>query len=94
MNTCEKIGLNNPVKSTREGKKLMVCARDRYTDKIKLIHFGSSDYQDYTQHHDKERRKNYLTRSAGIRDGKGRLTKDNPGSPNYWARRVLWPQRK
>jgi hypothetical protein len=41
-------------------------------------------------HGDKERRKNYLTRTAKIKDGKGKLTKDNPSSANYHARRVLW----
>jgi len=55
-----------------------------------LVRFGDKDYQDYTQHGDDIRRQNYLTRSAGIRDGSGRLTKDNPMSANYWSRRVLW----
>jgi hypothetical protein len=41
-------------------------------------------------HGDKKRRKNYLTRSAGIRGKDGKLTKDDPLSPNYHARRVLW----
>jgi hypothetical protein len=35
-----------------------------------------------------------MKRSAGIRDKEGRLTKDNPGSANYWARKVLWSGRK
>jgi hypothetical protein len=58
--------------------------------KQKLIRFGLRGMQDYTQHKDKKRRENYLKRSAGIRDGDGNLTKDNPFSANYWSRRILW----
>ena len=47
-------------------------------------------YEDFRQHKDKQRRKNYLTRSAGIRNKSGKLTKDDPFSPNYWARKELW----
>ena len=88
-----KVGKYEYEKSTRKGKKLMVKVQD------KLIHFGDSSrehYRDKTgiwsnkNHNDKKRRKNYLTRSAGIKDGKGNLTKDNPLSPNYHSRRILW----
>jgi hypothetical protein len=80
-------------KSTRKGKKLMVEVDG------KTIHFGDSSRQHFRDrtgiwkeknHGDKTRRKNYLTRSAGIKDGKGNLTKDNPLSPNYHSRRILW----
>jgi len=88
-----KVGKYEYEKSTRKGKKLMVKVQN------KLIHFGDSSrehYRDKTgiwsnkNHNDKKRRKNYLTRSAGIKDGKGNLTKDNPLSPNYHSRRILW----
>jgi hypothetical protein len=46
--------------------------------------------QDYLQHKDLNRRRNYLTRSEGIRDGSGRLTYNNIFSANYWSRRILW----
>lgn len=59
-------------------------------DKVKLVRFGLRGMQDYTQHRDQARRKNYLTRSAGIKDGEGNPTKDDPFSANYWSRRVLW----
>ena len=39
-------------------------------------------------------RKKYLARSGGIRDKYGRLTKDNPLSSNYWARKILWSGSK
>ncbi len=88
-----KVGKYEYEKSTRKGKKLMVKVQN------KLIHFGDSSrehFRDKTgiwsnkNHNDKKRRKNYLTRSAGIKDGKGNLTKDNPLSPNYHSRRILW----
>jgi hypothetical protein len=81
-------GYNKPIASNRKGKKKMVLVKKG--DKVRIIHFGQKGYQDFTQHKDKARRKNYLTRSAGIRNKSGQLTKDDPFSPNYWARRKLW----
>jgi len=72
----------------------MVKVRDRVHNRDKIIHFGQKGYQDYTMHKDSNRKKNYLTRSAGIRDKNGRLTKDNPLSPNYWSRKYLWGPKK
>ena len=69
---------------------MSVYVKDEKTGRSKLIHFGYNNMEDYTQHRDKVRRRNYLRRSAGIRDGKGRLTKDNKNMSNYWARKVLW----
>jgi hypothetical protein len=37
---------------------------------VKLVHFGDSSMQDYTQHGDAARRKSYLARSAGIKNKK------------------------
>ena len=79
---------NKPMRSWLPDKKMVVLAKKGR--KTKLIHFGNPAYEDYTQHRDPVRRRNYLKRSAGIRDGKGRLTKDNKFSANYWARKVLW----
>ena len=88
-----KIGKYNYEKSTRPGKKLMTVVDG------KTIHFGSSKnehWKDKTgiwsslDHNDKERRKKYLARSSGIKNKKGELTKDNPMSANYHARKILW----
>ena len=81
-------GYGKPIPSNRKGKKKMVLVKRG--DKVRVVHFGQKGYQDFTQHKDKKRRKNYLTRSAGIRNKSGQLTKDDPFSPNYWARRELW----
>ena len=88
-----KIGKYNYERSTRKGKKLMTIVNG------KVVHFGDSSKEQYKDrtglwkkkdHLDKERRKNFLTRSAGIRDKEGRLTKDDPESPNYHSRKILW----
>ncbi len=46
--------------------------------------------KDFRQHKDKDRRKAYLARSAGIRNAKGKLTKNDKNSSNYWSRSYLW----
>jgi hypothetical protein len=89
-----KVGKYNYELSTAKGKKLMTVVNG------KIIHFGASGMEHFKDktgllpkslnHGDKERRKNYLTRTAKIKDGKGKLTKDNPNSANYHSRRVLW----
>lgn len=88
-----KIGKFNYEKSTRKDKKLMVIVNG------KKIHFGNPNYQHYKDktglwkeldHLDKKRRKNYLSRSGGIRNKEGKLTKDIESSPNYHAIRILW----
>jgi TFIIF-interacting CTD phosphatase-like protein len=80
--------LYKPFKSKAKGRKMSVYVMK--DGKKKLIHFGDSSMQDFTQHKDQTRRKSYLARSAGIRNKEGKLTKDDKTSPNYWSRRVLW----
>lgn len=75
-------GYNKPIKSDKPGKKKMVLAKEG--DKVRLVHFGDSSMQDYTQHGSKERKKSYCARSGGIKGGDGKL------SANYWSRKVLW----
>ena len=88
-----KIGNYTYEKSSRKDKKLMTKINN------KVVHFGNPQYQHFKDktgiwksldHNDSKRRKNYLTRSAGIKNKDGKLTKDLPESPNYHARRILW----
>ncbi len=88
-----KIGKYEYTKSKNKNKKLMVKVNG------KTIHFGDLRYQHFfdktrihknLDHNDIDRKKNYLTRTAKQRDGEGKLTKDNPESANYHARRILW----
>lgn len=82
-------------KSTRKNKKYMVKVDDQW------IHFGDTRYEQFfdrvplklysnLNHGDPIRQKNYLARAKGIIDKNGKLTADNPKSPNYWSIRWLW----
>lgn len=80
-------GYNKPMKSDRPNKKKMVLAKKG--DKVKLVHYGHTGYK---HNYSKGAKKNYLTRSAGIRNKSGELTMNDKFSANYWARRDLWPK--
>lgn len=62
---------NKPRKSWIEWKKYAVLAKQ--WDKVKLVHFWATGYQDYLQHKDKERRKNFKARH-NCSDKKDKLT--------------------
>lgn len=80
---------NKPVSAPPgDSHKKMVLAKKG--EDVKLVKFGLRGMSDFTQHKDPERRANYLARSGGIRDKDGNLTKNDPFSANYWARKVLW----
>lgn len=77
-----------PYKSSNAKKKGMVYVMKNGAKK--LIYFGDSSMQSFDQHKDPVRRKNYLARSAGIKDKQGNLTAKNKNSANFWARKMLW----
>ncbi len=52
-------------------------------NKLKRIHFGHSDYEDYTIHHDKERRERYRARHYT-----GKIA--NPDTANSLSYYILW----
>ncbi|MCC5616531.1 DUF1073 domain-containing protein [Nostoc sp. CHAB 5836] len=79
---------NKPVKSDRTGKKRMVLAKKG--DRVKLVHYGAEGYQ---HNYSESAKRNYLTRSAGIKDKNGNPTYDDPFSPNHWARKDLWNKK-
>lgn len=58
--------------------------------KPKLIHFGHSRYQDFTQHKDEKRRASYLKRAKGIKNKQGNLTWTDKNTKNYWSVHYLW----
>jgi hypothetical protein len=75
--------LTSLTKSDRAGKKYKaVFATD--TGRSKTIHFGSSEYQDYTQHADLARRKAYISRHRSREDWS---IPDTAGSLSY---HLLW----
>ena len=83
------LGYNQPIPSDKKDKKKMVLVKR--DGKVKVVHYGQKGYQ---HNYSDQAKKNYLTRSAGIRNKEGKLTKNDPFSPNYWARKDLWPSSK
>ena len=67
--------------STRMSKKWTIT-----TPQGKKIHFGARGYQDYTDHHDKIRQINYITRHEAA----GTEQWDNPFTAGFWSRWLLW----
>ena len=65
--------------STRKDKKYMVV----HPITEKLIHFGSSDYSDYTKHKDEQRRTNFLKRNV-------KWSKADVFSPASLSYSLLW----
>ena len=94
MSKLVKVGKYTYGLSSRKNKKLFTIIDG------KSIHFGNSKYEHYKDktklldfklnHNDLERRKNYLARSISIKDGNGKLTYNNPSSPNYHSINILW----
>jgi len=67
--------------SNRPGKKWMVLAKKG--DQYKVVHGGYKGMQDYTQHHNEQRRKNFWNRMGGKNSSKA----TDPFSPLYWHKR-------
>lgn len=84
----DKKPLYKPFKSKAKNKKFSVYVMK--DGKKKLIHFGDTRYEDFTQHKDKERRKSYLKRAKGIKNKKGELTYKDKNTANYWSVKLLW----
>jgi len=80
--------LYKPFKSTAKNKKFSVYVMK--DGKKKLIHFGDSRYEDFTEHKDEKRRASYLKRAKGIKDKQGKLTWKDKNTANYWAVKMLW----
>jgi hypothetical protein len=70
--------------SSRKNKKYMLWIR--FNDTTRTVHFGQIPYEDYTHHHNRSRRKNYLQRATNIKGA----WKTDPYSPNNLAIHLLW----
>jgi len=80
-------------KSTRKNKKYMVLINEDW------VHFGDSDYEDYTIHKDKKRKENYIKRHTAHRRDRTAHRRDRPAlsnnwkninSPAFWSLNLLW----
>lgn len=85
--------------SPRADKKYMMVVS--YRGNEHTVHFGNPEYQHYHDrapgaiwsdhdHNDPDRRRNYLARATAIRNKQGKLTVNDPFSPNRYAVIVLW----
>ena len=54
------------------------------TPQGKTINFGAKGYSDYTIHHDKKRKDNYIARHELREDW------SDPNSAGFWSRWLLW----
>lgn len=83
-------------KSKSKNKKYLVILPNE-----KKINFGDKRYEHFKDttplklysnldHNDKKRQKNYCARSAGIKNKKGKLTKNNKESANHYSMKYLW----
>ena len=84
----KKLGTEQLDYSTRKNNKYMVTLKSG-----KKVHFGSSKYEDYLTHKDKDRRDKYLARATKIKNKRGELTYNNPESANFWSVHLLWPKK-
>lgn len=71
-------------KSTVSGKKYTAYFRDTSTGKEFRTHFGAAGSEDYTMHHDPNRRQNYLNRHEKDLD-----TMD-PSRAGYLSYYITW----
>ena len=87
-------------KSKSKNKKYLVILPNE-----KKINFGDKRYEQFKDttplklysnldHNDKKRQINYCKRSAGIKNKKGKLTKDIKTSANFFSRIYLWSCNK
>mgnify|MGYP003666872040 FL=1 len=89
-NKEENKELYKPFVSKAKNKKFSVYVMK--DGKKRLIHYGDTRFEDYTQQNpkDEKRRSAYLARAKGIKNKKGELTWKLKDSPNYWSVRTLW----
>lgn len=73
-------------KSTNKGKKYMVYPIEGKW----VVHFGASDYEDYTDHKDDKRKVNYLKRHKGMNQD---WSKQGIKSAGFWSRWLLWNKK-
>lgn len=71
--------------STNPEKKFMVTI---FNGRKKTLHFGDSEYEDYTIHKDPERLKKYDSRHTSRENWK----KSGLHSAGFWSKWILWNQ--
>lgn len=71
--------------SKRQDKKYTVLLTEN--GKVKRVSFGAKGYEDYTIHHDDDRKNRYIQRHAH------RENWNSPTTAGFWSRWLLWNQK-
>jgi len=71
-------------KSSAKGKKYTATFTKK-DGSSKSTHFGATGYSDYTQHHDKDRRKNYHSRHSA-----NKKYDNSPMTAHSLSKHILW----
>lgn len=82
-------GYNKP-KVAPAGAKQKKIVLAKKGDQVKVVRFGYRGMEDFTQHGDPARRKNFRERFAGIKTKDGKRAIDQWDSPARWALKELW----
>lgn len=67
--------------STRADKKFMVITPSGHK-----VHFGATGYEDFTTHHDEQRKERYIARHQHNED----WTSTGLETAGFWSRWLLW----
>lgn len=70
--------------SSKSNKKYMVTLPNG-----KKVHFGDSNYEDFTTHHDINRKMKYIKRHMKNEN----WTKTGIDTPGFWSRWILWNKK-
>ena len=79
-----RLGATDLKKSNRKNKKYMVLYKKKW------IHFGDSRYEDFLQHKDEDRRKNFKIRMSKIMLKNGIPAINVKSQPAFWSYNVTW----
>ena len=82
---AHNLGLKGTIKVSKTKNK-----KYDYVENNKKTSFGAKGYQDYLDHKDNERRKNYRKRHSGIYTKEGKKAIGIKGSPAYLSYNLLW----
>ena len=81
---AKRLGATDLQPSWRKGKKIAVLYQGKW------IHAGALGYEDYTTHHDDDRRASYRRRHKAILLRDGRPAYKVKTTPAFWAYHLLW----
>jgi uncharacterized protein YchJ len=71
-------------RSPQAHKKYVAYLHNDQGHVITTVHFGEQKYQDFTQHNDEQRKKNYIARHVK------RENWHDPRTAGFWSKHLLW----